>query len=264
MATAKVAFNHFYCMIMLLSACIFLAIGCSANNEIVMSPGMVIKAVNDNGSITIEAGQGLDRTYKWDDRTIKVKMWERNQRWFGSLGLYNPGGGARVHTVVEEGQQHFYSEEDAIAWLAWQNDRFHYVYSSDGLVIGWYTTSMPDPSMVALCVEVWQFYISGKKPTKLPGARDDLLSVSYRAGASPRQMQPGKFDPSSPKFIGGRWYSGKAIDIMQERKISVDAVEECITQGKSFKEGEYTLYARMSKEVWAMLDKNGKVVLVGN
>lgn len=264
MDTVKVAFNNVHCVTLLLSACIFALISCSVDNEIVMSPGMVIKAENSNGTITIEAGQGLSRTYIWDDRSVRVKMWKRDKRWFGSLGLYNPGGAANVHTVVEEGQQHFYSEEEAVTWLDWQGDRFQYVYSSDGLVVGWYTTDMPDPSMVALCVEVWQFYISGKKPTKLPGARDDLLSVSYKAGAGSVQIQTGKFDPSSPKLIGNRWYSGKAIDIMHERNISVDMVEKCITKGESVKKGKYGLYFLKDQMFWALLDNNGKVVLVGD
>ncbi|MBE7501707.1 MAG: hypothetical protein HS113_15670 [Verrucomicrobiales bacterium] len=35
---------------------------------------------------------------------------------------------------------------------------------------------MKVPARRQLSVEVWQIYIGGKKPERLPGARDDLIS----------------------------------------------------------------------------------------
>ena len=43
----------------------------------------------------------------------------------------------------------------------------------DGLMIGWSKT----PSRKQLNVEVWQIYISGKKPGELAGSQDDKIIV---------------------------------------------------------------------------------------
>lgn len=138
-----------YAIRLILTLSLMLILGFIGNrkkliNELVMNQGMVIEATNDRGTIIIEAGKDLERIYAWDDRRTKVSMWARKKRWLGSLGIYNPQGGREVHTVVEEGQQHFCSEEEALEWLAWQDKRFHYVYTSDGLVVGWYTSQGPD------------------------------------------------------------------------------------------------------------------------
>src|SRR5687767_14738397 len=44
-------------------------------NEIVMVPGMEIEATNELGKITIVAGPGLQRTYKWEGCEGSVEMW---------------------------------------------------------------------------------------------------------------------------------------------------------------------------------------------
>jgi len=223
---------------------------------------MIIKATNDSGTITIEAGKGLERTYRWDDVSAEVKMLRRDKRWFGSLGIYSPGGGGKIHTVLEEGQQHFYSEDEALEWLTWQNDRMHYVYSTDGLVVGWYKTNN------TLSVQVWQFYISGKRPMKLLGATEDLVAVSFKDGLAPEPIKAGNFQPSSPKMINGRRYSGKSIDIMSDKGITADKVEICITEGKSWQEGKHIHYSLIDKTdyslLWVILDTQHRVVLVGN
>lgn len=184
-------------------------------NETVMTLGMVIKATNANGRITIGANHGLERTYKWDSQEVSVKLRNRDKRWNGSFGIYSPGGGGNIHTVVEEGQQHFSSEKEAIEWLSWQEKTMHYVYSSNGLVVGWYVTKDANSPSQALSVQVWQFYIQGQKPSQLSGARDDLFTVDYKGGeTSSENVKPGDFKPSNPKTINNRAYSGKSMDIM--------------------------------------------------
>ena len=81
-------------------------VGC-AGKELVMAPGMVIEATNSNGTVSIRAEDELKRIYFWDNKSKSVKLRPRWKRWYGSLGAYSPGGGLRVHAVVEEGQQHF-------------------------------------------------------------------------------------------------------------------------------------------------------------
>lgn len=259
-------------LISLLTLFAFFFLSCSkrdyatSRNEIVMVPGMAITARNANGTITIEANQALKRVYKFDSREVDVKLAKRDKRWNGSIGVYRPGGDAKVHTVLEEGQQHFFSQKEAIEWLAWQEKDMQYVYSSTGLVIGWHVRKDANSPSVALSVQVWQFYIQGQKPSKLPGAHDDLITVNYRVSGQNENVKAGDFTPSAPETINNRLYSGKAIDIMHEKNIKPENVENCIARGKSEKQGAYTYYYDLtnSTPLWVMLNDDGKVVLVGN
>jgi len=227
---------------------------------------MIIKATNDSGTIIIKAESGLERIYEWIGGRAKVKLIPRKERWYGSLGIYNPGGGGRIHTVVEEGEQYFCSEKEALEWLSWKDERMHYVYTSDGIVVGWYTDADPNSTQIALSVELWQFYVLGKKPRGLSGARNDLVLVSY-SNESPSTSRPAdRFLPSKPKIIGGRLYSGKSLDYMKEREMAPTDVEDVISNGKIIQHGAYTTYIRLDDPfdiLWVKIDKDGRVVLVG-
>lgn len=149
-------------------------------NEVVMTPGMRITAITPNGTIIVTAGKGLMRSYTWDGATRSVDMWPRAERWYGSLGLYFPGPGYhwREHggitrCVVEEGQQHFESTEEVLRWIA-ERAWLSPVYRNDGLVVGWAKVLQRKQ----LDVEVWQVYVRGSKPTRLPGSQDDKIRVT--------------------------------------------------------------------------------------
>jgi uncharacterized protein (TIGR03067 family) len=151
-----------------------------ARNEIVMSSGMKITAKTPVGTISITAGKGLRRSYTWEGATRSVTMEPREQRWYGSLGIAYPGLGCHwkphngiARAVTEEGQQHFKTEAEALEWLRKQKKWLPLVYRNDGLVVGW-TKYLPRKQ---LNVDVWQIYIAGKKPTKLPGGQDDKIKV---------------------------------------------------------------------------------------
>jgi hypothetical protein len=150
-----------------------------AKNEVAMSPGSKITATTLQGKITITAGKGLKRSYTWDGATRSVEMEPRGNRWYGSLGIYFPGPGNHwennngiTRGVVQEGQQHFKTIEEATKWI---NDQQwpSLVYRNDGLAVGW-RKHLPRQQ---LNVDVWQIYIDGKKPTTMPGASDDRIVV---------------------------------------------------------------------------------------
>lgn len=241
---------------------IILFINCAiSNNEIVMVDGMTIHATNPNGEIIIEAGKNLWRSYRWNDQYIRVRLRSRWSRWNGSKGAYLPGSGSNVYTIIEEGQQHFYSEEDIYGWLDWQNDRLKYVYTSDGLVVGWCLGQGPGNFSSALTVELWQIYINGKKPNKLVGSKDDLIQVIYNKNNN-NENSPGKFIPSEPQIINGRRYSGKAIDFIKEYKISFDHIERCIAYGDTIHNDSYYEYYVTNPFITVKTDYNGNVILV--
>lgn len=159
-----------------------------AKNEIVMTPGMRITATTPVGTITITAVDDLTRSYTWEGATRSVEMGRRARRWYGSLGLVYPGPGDHwdehrgiTRGVLEEGQQHFKSVEEAMTWIK-SRDWMPHVYRDDGLVVGWDKT-LPRKQ---LSVDVWQILVNGKKPERLPGSHDDKIVVeTVRTETSP-------------------------------------------------------------------------------
>lgn len=148
-------------------------------NEIVLETGTKVTATTAAGEITIIAGPGLLRTIKWDGATRWAVMKPREERYAGSLGIYYEGtppdwkphqGLRRLN--YEEGQLHFETLHAAKVWM--QIRRLHFVYTDTGLVIGW-KREFEDNT---LTVEVWQFYISGEKPTNMPGAEVRQIALT--------------------------------------------------------------------------------------
>jgi hypothetical protein len=172
--------------VIIFNSCVF--IGCSicltkqipAQNEIVMKEGMKITAINKYGAITITAGKGLKRSYTWEGETRTLTMIPRKERWDGSLGLYNPGdwrwkeNAGITRAVVEEGQLHFNTQEELQSYISRYSEKDEIVYNDNGLFVSWGPT---DGGGGTLSVLLWQFYIQGKKPEKLPGSKNDKIIV---------------------------------------------------------------------------------------
>ncbi len=146
-----------------------------------MREGMSIEARTPKGTIGIRAGSGYYRTYTWGGCSKTAWLEARPARWHGSKGISNEGYMWFIppwfpcegiyRPVVEEGQQHLQTEEEALSWL--RSRGFPVVYRNDGLAVGWMTW----PPRGQLNVEVWQIYIGGRKPEELQGADDSLIKV---------------------------------------------------------------------------------------
>jgi hypothetical protein len=166
----------------------FIFAGCSiysakqilTQNEIVMKNGMKITAINKYGALIITAGKGLKRFYTWGGETRTLTMIPRKERWDGSLGLYNPGdwrwkeNAGITRAVVEAGQLHFNTQEDLVSYISHYYEKDEIVYNDNGLFVCWAPT---DGDGGTLSVLLWQFYIQGKKPEKLPGSKNDKIIV---------------------------------------------------------------------------------------
>jgi hypothetical protein len=147
-------------------------------NEMVMTNGMSITAKTPEGTIVITAGTGFERSYTWDGETRSVKLWPRWERWYGSLGAYYPGDGSHwrnnhgiTRGVLDEGQQHFETEEEAMKWINGLPHHAECVYRDDGLMVWWRRT----PAARTLNLEVWQIYVAGQKPTKMEGSENSNI-----------------------------------------------------------------------------------------
>ena len=152
-----------------------------ADLELVMQPGMTITAETKAGIISVTAGRGLKRTYAWKGGSHTVALWPRTKRWYGSLGAsYSSFGddwplqNGITRGILQEGQQHFESEPQALDWLQKENRRSWTVYRDDGLAVSF--DKFPHRT---LGVEVWQLFINGEKPKKLPGSSNGRISVTH-------------------------------------------------------------------------------------
>ncbi len=236
-------------------------------SEIVMCKGMRIAAQSQGRTLIVTADDRVRRSYATDNVDASFKLKPRKSRWYGSFGLYSASGNRNVHAVLEEGHQYFSSEREALEWLKWQDDHLHYVYNSSGLVVGWSlqrNPSKPGPPPV-LSVQVWQFYIDGKKPTSLAKANVDALRISYEKDHCER-AEASDFIASRPRQIGERVYSGKAIDILKERAIDPDQVEQAIRDGERYEQNGlkgYLYDLPDGRLLWVLLDTSGRVVLIG-
>ena len=157
-------------------------------NEIVLTDGTQLVADAPWGRIKIEAGPGLRRVYTWRGNRRGVVLKPREERFAGSMGIHfegnppvwEPADGI-TKVDLEEGQRRFENVDDAMIWM--QIRRLRYSYTNDGLVVGWKLKGD------TLEVELWQFYIDGKKPTSLPGAEDSRIALG------PLEVVPQKMTP---------------------------------------------------------------------
>ena len=230
-----------------------------------MNPGMIIEAHTDTEAITIEATGIYKRKYSWNSKIKEFTHSPRWTRWYGSKGMYCSGGDMEMHAVLQEGQQHFYSEEDIYYWLQWKTygGRRALVYTSDGLVVLWEEQKHPTENFYALSVDLWQIYIQGERPSNLKGARDDKVVIISRQTTPYTSV--GEFQPSEPKKINGRWFTGKALDIMKDQKISPQEVENVINSDTPTPEKDgrelFYLNPKYSHPTTVTTDNNGKVLL---
>ena len=144
-----------------------------------MQPGMVIEATNKNGTVYIEYLSPLERRYKWNGHDEKRLLIPREESWLGRQGAYDPATAYfweifSTRIVAEDSQVDFETMEDVEKWLYQGSAVMDWVYTDDGLVIGFAKTS----SRNQVNIEVYQFYINGKKPSVLKGSRPENINVS--------------------------------------------------------------------------------------
>ena len=201
--------------------------------ELVMTPGEIIEVANRQGKIRVEAVGRFKRTYTWHGKSKTFQLRPRYGRWYGSKGAGRPVGDSSMHAVLEEGQQHFTAIEEVYPWLVYQssNGRNEVTYTSDGLVVVW--EAQHDKSgegFTALLVDVWQIYINGEKPRNLAGARDAAVN---RVCVGEGSVAIGKPVLNVARSINGRKYSGKVLDLMEEKKMKPEKVEELMSKAQA-------------------------------
>jgi hypothetical protein len=158
--------------------------------ETVMSPGMRVEAATPRGTLTISAGGGTLRRYTGVGWHKSIRLIARQERWYGSLGLYDPAGSFSPYGRVlpEEGQMHFPLVAQAMGWLHELNVEAgtpaeRPIYTNNGLVLCYSLEEGPRTGEFVVHVALWQLYIDGHRPNELPGANDSAIRVE--GGAIP-------------------------------------------------------------------------------
>ena len=142
------------------------------------------------GGIQIRSGKGRLRPFTWDGvtRTLELLPPETGSgaetcfytRRFDSDGVRQPWFDWAEHKGIVrgeywEGVQEFQSQAEAEAWLARKQDQtMPFVWTHDGLVVGWST----GVDWRSLTVECYQMLVGGKKPVRLEGSIDRDLVVN--------------------------------------------------------------------------------------
>lgn len=259
------------------SAFLCLLAGCGGppgKAEIVLCPGSSVTVMGATGALTVRAKSLTTRVYQVEDFDFATDLIPRWRRWNGNRGLYRPAGGGDTHTVLEEGQQFFSNVEELYDWIEWAKrwgGELH--YTSDGLLMRW-MASHRGPGQQgprrSLSVDVVQLMLRGERPAGLEGADDAAFTVREperghcRVGAAMHS----DFVASEPATIGGRAYSGWALDVMEAHDITSADVEDAIAHGRAVRyEGQTTYTAGLTgpdsrKQFRVRLDGSGKAILV--
>lgn len=148
--------------------------------DAVLSEGEVIQATNKNGTVRVSYVSTTKRKYEWDGRSRVIKMIPRQERFGGKLGLYEPADSwglnpFEIRLVVEEAVRSFDDEADLQAALGEGSSVMDWVYTNDGLVVGFGRI----PSRKQIDIDIFQFLVRGKKPTSLQASRPEQISVRY-------------------------------------------------------------------------------------
>lgn len=219
-----------------------------------MAPGFTIKASNAQGTIVIKAEEGFKRSYSTSNVNKTFQMFGRDKRWYGSLGMYRPFGDRDLHAVLEEGQQHFNTTEEALAWLdrrkTWNDVR----WTRDGLAVAWRDQARPEDGFIMLSAEVWQIYIGGRKPRSFPGASDKTIVVE---GAKPAELA--KYRLPAARRIDGILFTGRALGLMEDAGLAPETVLATLRGADVDRDGKYLIYSgryldpKIECDVWTNL-----------
>jgi hypothetical protein len=157
------------------------------SQELVLAEGSQLIAKSTLGEVRIIAGLGTRRIYVWDNGACQreAQLWRREERWYGSYGIYFPGPGNHWPVcngirrgVLEEGQLHFSTLDKAQEWVDQEKASCvsgagavcDLIYSADGLVLRFGKTAPRSQ----LDVTLFQLYVDGFKPQGLEGASTNL------------------------------------------------------------------------------------------
>ena len=147
----------------------------------VLKPGEAVEANNSNGKVRITYVAATKRRYEWDEKSRVVTLIPREEIFGGKLGLYEPADAwalpfRKDRLVVQESIINFESVSEIEAFLVQSKDYMDWIYSDDGLVVGFGRT----PARRQVDIDLWQLLLQGQKPTKLKGAQNAAIRLKVQ------------------------------------------------------------------------------------
>jgi len=147
--------------------------------DAVLKSGETVEATNSNGKVKISYVTAQKRRYEWNGRSRVITMIPREEPFDGKLGLYEPADSWgfvfwKERLVVQESVINFANLNEVDAFLRQTKDYMDWVYSSDGLVVGFGRT----PARNQVNIDLWQLLLRGEKPKQLSGSKSDAIRIS--------------------------------------------------------------------------------------
>lgn len=144
----------------------------------VLRPGESVAAKTRFGAVTVSYVSPVARRYAWDGRSRTVRLRVRSEPFRGLTGLYDPAEqwafDPRTRLVLQESVRDFESYDQLYAALREGSAVMDWVYTADGLVVGFGRTA--DRHQVN--IDVFQVLVQGRKPQRLDGARPGAMRRS--------------------------------------------------------------------------------------
>ncbi len=175
-------------ILVLISSLTFVANGQAEIAEVkgaVLEPGQSVVATNKNGTVRISYVSPTKRKYEWDGQSRIIKMIPGEEEFTDPLGIIHPSFAGmynpadvwfvcfQVRLVVSEGSMNFKNEKDLYAFVHQGSDVMDWVYTSDGLVVGFGRS----PGRQQINFYLYQLLLNGKKPSDLKGANPKAIQL---------------------------------------------------------------------------------------
>jgi len=172
-------------------------------SSLVSSPGVIAKPVlaegtkititSELGSIIISAGKNNERTFSLDDDEKRSFLLKKDNSLMADVGVYSPvrGKSAKLHdrlvrVGLEESLLSYHTLNEPIDFLWKQKfEKPGYdvetIYTDSGLVVQLSKYIKRDKPEPPLHINIWQVYVMGEKPVKMPGSQNEKIKVNYPA-----------------------------------------------------------------------------------
>jgi hypothetical protein len=144
----------------------------------VLKPGQSITARNKFGRVRIVYVAPATRRFEFDGQSKTVRMTQRQEMFDGRSGIYDPADRlwpftSSLRIVCEDSDVNFDTVDQAYAFLYQGSEVEDWVYTPDGLVVGFGRNQARNQ----INVDLFQILIRGKKPSGLKWARPAAIHL---------------------------------------------------------------------------------------
>lgn len=151
----------------------------STHPETVLGCDLSILAENAHGKVRIHYISRSRRQIEFDGKLIEINLVERDYRYMGSYGIYNPTGSLLPFVSrrwsVQEGLINFFEAAEVREFIDSLSSKYDWQFTDDGLMIGFFSEDEP-PYYV---INIYQLFVDGEKANTSDLARG-LVATFFR------------------------------------------------------------------------------------